>query len=266
MKNPVCVHFHIFKNAGSTMEWIFKKNFSENAISIDSNDPLGMLHFENILEILEKKPETKSISSHQFRFPIYNNIRFEFIPIVFLRQPIDRAISIYYFQRRRTKVVEGSVKAKELDLNGYIKWCLETKDNIQMKNFQVLYLSDKPLLSIIDKKDYKIALQRIKESKIIGIVDRFDESLVVAEEILHEYFPNIDLSYIKQNISNGKNLEQISKEEMIEESVLKELYKKNDLDLKIYSQTNHELNKRIQNVQGFGSKLIKFKERCKKLY
>ena len=118
MKNPVCIHFHIFKNAGTTLEWIFKKNFSDDAVSVDSDNHLGMLHFEKILEILEKKPETKSISSHQFRFPIYHNEKFEFIPIIFFRQPISRAISIFHFQGKRTDTNRPEiVKAKELDLN-----------------------------------------------------------------------------------------------------------------------------------------------------
>jgi len=169
MKEPVCIHFHIFKNGGTTIEWILKKNFSNNAISIDSENHRDYLYIKKIFDVLRKKTKTKSISSHQFRFPIYDNEKFELIPIIFFRHPIDRAISIYHFQRKRTDADRpGIIKAKELDLNGYIKWNLDAKNHMAMKNFQVLYLSNKLLTSSVDENDYKIAFQRLKESKIIG--------------------------------------------------------------------------------------------------
>lgn len=268
MKNPICIHFHIFKNAGTTIEWILKKNFSKNAISVDSDNPGSMLHFEKILEILEKKPKTKSISSHQFRFPIYNDSRFEFIPIIFLRHPIDRAISIYYFQKKRTDADRpGIVKAKELDLDGYIKWNLETKNHMAMKNFQVLYLSDKSVKSTVGENDYKIALQRMKEIKIIGVVDKFDESLLVAEEYLKKYFSNIDLSYKSQNISSERkvSLPERIKEDLkkLYKDTLDEIYEKNIYDLMLYEESRDELNRRISRIENFEKKLNDFKNRCK---
>ena len=62
MKNPVCVHFHIFKNAGTTLEWILKNNFSKNAISIDSDNPKDMLHFDMIAEILSTQAKYSAMS------------------------------------------------------------------------------------------------------------------------------------------------------------------------------------------------------------
>jgi len=270
VKNPVCVHFHIFKNAGTTLEWILKNNFSKNAISIDSDNPKDMLHFDKIAEILEKKPKTRSLSSHQFRFPVFNNERFEFISIVFLRHPIDRAISIYHFQKKRTDADRpGIVKAKELDLNGYIKWNLKTKSHRAMRNFQVLYLSDKPVESVVDENDFKIAVQRIKEIKIIGVVDKFDESLVLAEEVLKEYFPTIDLSYIRQNVSEdrkGTLMEKLEKaKNEIDEQVWKKLLEQNKFDLELYEKANEELNTRLEKIENFDSKMSNFKNRCKKI-
>ena len=265
---PVCLHFHIFKNAGTTIEWTLQKNFSKNFISIDTDNPQGIINIEKILDILRKNPRLKAISSHQIRFPIHNN-EFEFIPILMIRHPIDRAISIYQFQRKRTDANRpGIVKAKELDLNGYIKWNLGVKNHMAMKNFQVLFLSDKPASSTADIQDYQIALQRLKECKIIGVVDRFDESLVVAEETLRDHFPKIDLSYVKQNVSKrNESLEQSLKEgeKQIDKSILEKLLESNMFDLKIYLEANHELDKRIKNTENFELKLTEFKERCKVL-
>jgi len=267
MKNPVLIHFHIFKNAGTTLEWVFRNNFSKNVVSIDSDDPKGILHFDKILEILENNQNTKAISSHQLRFPIPNNNKFEFIPIIFVRHPIDRAISIYHFQRKRIDGNRpGIIKAKELDLNGYIKWNLERKTHRAVKNFQVLYISDKPINSIVDENDFKIAIQRIKQSKIIGIVDRFDESLVLAEEILKEYFLTIDLSYIKQNVSENREGDLKTKLEegknKLEKQVWENLLDENKFDLELYEKTKEELDIRLGKIKKLDSKISNFKNRC----
>lgn len=39
--NNVVVHYHIFKNAGSIVDWILKKNFGELARKFDGPDPEG---------------------------------------------------------------------------------------------------------------------------------------------------------------------------------------------------------------------------------
>ena len=62
-----------------------------------------------------------------------------------------------------------------------------------MKNFQVLYLSRDNVESKVDNNDLNIAIERLKSCPVVGVVDRLDESLVVAEEILRNDFPKIDL-------------------------------------------------------------------------
>jgi hypothetical protein len=267
MKDCVCLHFHIFKNAGTTIEWILKKNFSKNAISVDKNDPQGLLHFDDVIEIMEKKQQIKSISSHQFRFPIYENKNYEFIPIVFFRHPIDRVISIYHFQRKRTDAIRpGITKAKELDLSGYIEWNLKTKNLMAMKNFQVLYLSDKSVNSKVDENDYKNALQRMKYSPIIGVVDKFDVSLVIAEEYLRKKFPKIDLSYRSQNVSFERKgtLEERLEEslDVIDKKILENLMEQNHFDLMLYEEAKNELNRRKFKVDNFQNKYKNFLKRC----
>ena len=54
-KKPVILHYHIFKNAGTTIEWIFKKNFGENAVSIDDVRNSGTLISNKVLlDLLNK--------------------------------------------------------------------------------------------------------------------------------------------------------------------------------------------------------------------
>ena len=94
-KKNICLHYHIFKNGGTTIEWILKKNFGKYAISRDTNSPKGILDNQIILDEIKKNERIKAISSHQIRFPLPKHENEIFIPILFIRNPIDRIFSIY---------------------------------------------------------------------------------------------------------------------------------------------------------------------------
>jgi len=60
-KKPVCLHFHIFKNAGSTIDWILDKNFSKNHLSMDDTENTGaILSWDKILDYFDKNPNVKA--------------------------------------------------------------------------------------------------------------------------------------------------------------------------------------------------------------
>jgi len=67
-KKPVLIHFHIFKNAGTTLEDIFKKNFLNEAISMDAGKPGRILSWDEIFNYFSNNcPTVKAFSSHQIR-------------------------------------------------------------------------------------------------------------------------------------------------------------------------------------------------------
>jgi len=268
-KEPVILHFHLFKNAGSTVEWIFTQNFSPNVVRMDTDHPSKILSNEVVLNYLHAHPKVKFFSSHQLRLPIPESSHFQFIPSLFIRHPIDRISSIYSFNRRRSDInTVGVAKAKSLSLNDYLKWNFQVKNNV-VRNFQVLFLSDKRGSTIPNEEDFRVAVNRMKSFPVLGVVDRFDESIVLAQEFLRKYFPKIDMSYVKQNISSERSLdlsESIEKEKSkVEKNVMNELVEKNQLDLKLYLKTNQELDNRIKTIDNFDEKLRSFQKKCQKL-
>ena len=150
----------------------------------------------------------------------------------------------------------------------YVEWQLNHKTNMSMKNFQVLYLSRDTTKIEVGLNDLNLAIQRIKECPIIGIVDRLDQSLVLAQEILRKYYPNINLSYVSQNVSKDR---KDTLEERLQagrsdlgDALWEKLNAKNELDLQLYSQTNKEFDKRIEKIENFEEKLKKFREESQK--
>jgi len=269
-KKPICLHFHIFKNAGTTIDWILKKNFEKQFATLDHKKPGEILSWEEVLSHIDEQKDIKAFSSHQIRFPLPQSDRYNFLPMIFIREPIDRAFSIYSFNKRRKDGdAMGVIKAKELSLSDYIRWNLENKKHMAMKNFQVLYLSHRDNTSEVNQNDYDSAQSHFKKSQIIGLVDRLDESLVVSEEKLRPYFDEIDFSYVKQNISPdreddlSKRLEKNATE--IGDKLMEELTAHNSFDSKLYSTAKDELELRINNIDNFESKLADFKNRCSKL-
>jgi len=266
---PICLHFHIFKNAGTTIDSILEKNFSSNAVRIDAEKPSAIVPMNSVLDFLNKNPEIKSFSSHQLRFPIPNNTKFNFIPMLFIRHPIDRIFSIYSYNRRRNDQRTQTIRQARINtLEEYIQSFLEMKKNMVMKNFQVMFLSKNETDSEVTDLDYNIAVQCMRGTKILGVVDRLDESLVVAEEFLKKYFPYIDLSYSPKNISEertGTLNEKLDEgKKQLGEHLCTKLLAKNEYDLQLYSIANDELNIRIKKINSFNEKLENFKARISK--
>ena len=265
----IILHFHIFKNAGSTIEWILKKNYPKKTASIDGNKPGDTLSMDYVVKYLRKNPKIETLSSHQIRFPIPKYTEFNFIPILVIRHPIDRAFSIYHFKKKETDDSIGSVKARSLSLIEFLRWNLELKGYMTMKNFQVLFLSNKNTSEDVDEGDLELAVKRMKSCQIVGTVDQMDESLVMAEDFLQKSKKKIDLAYIPQNISQVKQKsisEKLSDaEQKIGKKLMNQLQEHNKFDLILYEETRKEMEKRILKIDGFNEKLEDFRRRCKEL-
>lgn len=266
---PIVVHFHIFKNAGSTVDWVLDKNFGKDAIKFDDKDKPGNVYSaDKILEILSEKQNAKSLSSHQMRFPLPKSNDYNFLPIVFVRHPIDRAFSLYSFARRDDRNSEFNANAKNLTIKEFIRYNMGNKDLRQMKNPQTRWLSQE-IKEFNPPLRLTRAIENITSCTILGIVDRMDESLVVAEETLKPYFPNINMSYVSQNVSKERASSLEERLAKAREEIGKELWnrllKRNGQDMEVYNKANGELDKRIKSVNQFEEKLADFRKRCKAL-
>ena len=271
LKRPVILHFHIYKNAGSTIDWILEKNLGKKFKRIDfPNKPEGRLPFYMVLDYLQQNPKIQAISSHHLQFPVSGYDYFQLLTMIFIRHPIDRAFSMYSFKKFGESGEDMDLLiAKTSSLKEYIQWNLSIKTMRPMKNWQVLFLSDKGTRSIPNNDDFTLAKKRMKQCTCLGVVDRLNESLVVAEEKLRPYFESIDLSYVSQNVSKGreKTLQaRLDNEQaLIGSDLIDSLFAENKLDMDLYLEANKELDERILQTENFKRKLDNFTIRCKAL-
>jgi hypothetical protein len=297
LKKPVCLHHHIFKNAGTTIDWTLQKNFGKDALLFDDiTDVNAEISTEQLLQFLTRYNNARSISSHQLHpFSVPDDTGFQFLPIIFVRHPIDRAFSIYGFLKRHTARDSYTLKAQNSSLKEFIKFSLESHSNPIMRNGQTRFVifeksmsnvythkaqqteqlgsagnfpSDSlpaRLTSIKPENAYR-AHYFINQCIIAGVVERFDESLVLAEERLRSYFPQIDLSYISQNSSRDRchslnnRLEKARLE--IGDEIMDKLVESNNLDFQLYDYVSKKLENDIKDIDNFVYKLANFKNRC----
>lgn len=270
MPRPVIVHFHIFKNAGTTVDWILSRNFGDKAVMFDNKNVNNIFTTHELSNKITEYPDAKSFSSHQLRYHLPHDQDCTFFPILFIRHPIDRSFSIYSFAKRDNREELYFRKARNSTLRDFVKFNLEVKEYQDMKNFQTIWLAHNFGKNEANTQALLRALTNLQSCPILGLVDKTDESLVVAEETLKPHFPGIDMSYISQNVSRERESSLTNRLRAgrleIGEDLWADLVEANVYDFVLYSYAVERLNESMKSIPDFTKKLADFKRRCMQLY
>ena len=121
------------------------------------------------------------------------------------------------------------------------------------------------------ERPFTLALAKafLESCPLVGVVERFDESLVVFGETLQRYFENLDLSYRAQNVSSQPQTSAQDRIRQILDSMgsQKDVFlDENQKDQRIYDFANALLDKRIQTIPDFESKLTELRDHNAKLH
>jgi len=116
--------------------------------------------------------------------------------------------------------------------------------------------------------DIELIEASVKNMDMLGIVDKFDESMVLFEETLRKYFSDIDLSYVPQNIGQKVGESKEARLAWLEAEIGRETYEllvqRNKHDIGLYDYIQEEFQRRVDGVENFSEKLESFKKRCLK--
>lgn len=267
MRRNILYHLHIFKNAGTTIDWILRKNFGSGWADHHGPYPESILTPESVEQFLIDHGDLVALSSHHIRFPLPKEDHFSLLPIVFVRHPIDRALSVYHFLKNQHGEFKRLGISEDAALEDYIR--MRSHIGTEVGNWQTFFLSHDVNLSAdertVTREDLALAKRRIASASIIGVVDEFEISIVVAEDILRQYFC-IDMAYAAQNVRPVRP-SQISDRLLyvrrrLGSGLMRGLIDANLLDLELYDFTKEELRKRAEQVTDFESRLSEFNKRC----
>ncbi len=176
---PCLIHYHIYKNAGTSVDSLLQKSFGPRWSVFEGGSATDIISSERLAEFLAARPDLLAISSHLARPPLPCESAY---PIVFLRHPIERARSVYAFAAADPHQPDHEI-AKARGFRGYVEWALRSKDGgIVIRNYQVVHLSEASFraphiyLTEATASDLATARDLIRSWKLCGIVDRFTDS------------------------------------------------------------------------------------------
>lgn len=242
----VIIHYHIFKNAGSSVDAILEHNFKDEWVEIEGPNNKKLTP-EMMASFIQENPHIKAISSHTAQVTLPTVPGVDIIPIFFFRHPVDRIQSAYNFERKQVSDLPGPKKAKEGDFAHYMAWRLSSPSMNQIVNFQALRLKDFKE-ETYNREVHLIrprAMTALRQLPFVGLVERFDESMEKFAELIRPYFPNFELITAHTNTTNDPNLTVKAKLDSFEQKIGRptfiNLTQLNTIDMELYHFVRDEL-------------------------
>jgi hypothetical protein len=247
-KRPLLIHYHVFKNAGTSFEWALERALGKRFRRFDSPNPGGRITARQIAQLVKAEPQLCAISSHQAAPPPPRIFGRQVITSILIRDPIARIGSIYTFERAQQANTPGSLKAKEMDFKSYVEWRLKTSPAV-FCNYQVIFCSGRHRTDCA-KRDLEAAIIRLDSIDIVGTVARYAEWLSLAQVHLQRHFPHLALSLVHHNRSKEASIE--SEAEILARltrdlgpALTTELLSRNELDMVLYQVADSLLTRRL---------------------
>lgn len=233
------VHYHIFKNAGTSVDMMLQRNFGDRWAEAEFPDaPPGSFSNAPLVEaFLSQRPELLAFSSHTAHLPAPKLDR-QVFPVVFLRHPLDRLKSAYVFERLQGADTHGARLAKTCDFEGYVRALLTTPPVRQARNFQTERLaSAEPPQQGTERER---ALRVLESLPFVGLVEAYDRSLARLGDWLAPHFPDFQTVSLHENQTAGQegDLEQrlAAIKESLPPALFDDLVESNSDDFAIYDK------------------------------
>jgi len=256
-RRPVLVHAHMFKNAGTTFDWSLQRSFSE--AFLDHRDDDSMRKGAKFLgPFLRQEKELKAISSHWITFPVPELDDIDIRLALLFRDPIERIRSVYNFERRQEPAeTPGAKMAKELEFVEYVKWRLQSAPGPAIKNFHTRYCSGDYFGENLEAM-YEASVATIRSTPLVGLVHRYEESMVLFEHHLQQTFPDLDLSWQRKNTTEGNLPSLTERRQRVErelESIMDLVLESNRFDIQLYEEVEKQFERSLSRIPDLKLKL-----------
>lgn len=247
----VIIHYHIFKNAGSTLAAALERNFGNCFAYFDAPRYDKRIQPTDLIAFVEANPQVAVISSHHLRPPAPQLEGVQFEEILILRNPLDRLRSMYEFYRR-TAVNQDPLTliAKKVPMAQFFEHLLHEFPNM-VTNAQLNLVANGGG-RIPDQEDARRAASMLKRMTVVGVAEMFDECAVAAEYSLRPFFPHLDLSYRLENVSPGRlntlqsRLQQFASK--CGDGLYRRIEQANQLDAELVDAAASELGHRLDGM------------------
>jgi hypothetical protein len=265
----VIVHYHLFKNGGSTIEYILERAFAGRFATLHGREPDATLDANDVVEFLAQHPGVAAISSHHLRYPKPVSRQKVFFDCCFLRDPLARLYSSYRHFRRSDSDSVYDRWARTYGPREFAMRLIEEAPHL-VSDVQVTQLANAGAFTRpADEGDLERASGVIREMAFPGLVEMFDESLVVAEYFLRPAFPGLRLEYVPQNVGQATPRVASESREHWEgvwgKDLCGRLLRMNEMDRELVLRARREVLRRWDKVPRAAERLADLRSRCARL-
>lgn len=186
-QKSIILHYHLFKNAGTSFDEMLKINFGSAWSEAEFPDETGN-NSALVAKWIAASPGISAIGSHTAigPLPIVENVRI--YSVLFLRDPVSRIASAYRFERRQQSDTVGSRLARENDLEGYVRGRLAIPGDRQCRNFQVRRLA---AFVMTREPELERARRALRMLSFVGKVEAYADSVERFVRRVAPAFPGI---------------------------------------------------------------------------
>jgi hypothetical protein len=221
----VFFHIHIWKTGGTSFLNICRENFGKGFHRDTMMIQDWFLSPQQLRWLLNYHDWIRCYSCHMLSGELpYDMDNTEVIGISFLRNPVNRFVSSYSFQRGDN--YRGGI-AKNYDFDSFYKSALMATDHPMWRNGQTYILGGSRTESGIEK----ISARLSKNQLILLPTEKFDESCILLEKLFPDNFK--DCSYVAYNVSQKKTT--------ITDRQYKDIAGFMDLDFRLHKMANDYL-------------------------
>jgi hypothetical protein len=229
------LHYHLFKNAGSSVDKILEENFgsawtTRELFGSESTIP------QQVTDWIQSEPDKIAFSSHTAVGPLPQIADTQIIPIIFLRHPFDRLRSAYEFERAQGAQTFGSVLARETSLTGYLRVMMAARGDRSAKNFHVQRLASfatSPATTELEK-----AVAAAQSLAFVGVVDEFERSMQIFANLVRPYLGDLATPHVRENATTGSDSSLSERLAQMRDDIGDETWEKllqcNSEDLELY--------------------------------
>jgi len=264
----ILLHFHIFKNAGTSLDAALKKSLGPAWMQVEGADPNDKMDWDDALSVIAAHPDARAISSHTLRYPPpSSSSEVKFFPLLLLRHPIDRLASIFYFERANVNPghPETTRIARTGSLADFVQFTLTKRPELGCDAQTSLIARSGTYHSAPSGRNLAAAKSAIRKLPIPGIVENLDQYLVLLELEGSRLLPDTDLTQPDQNRNPKRATTLLARLRQIRAQLPPRLWRKlnerNRLDLELWRFTHQIAKIQFEQTPGASGRLSDFRRR-----
>ena len=244
---------HLPKCGGTTFNSILMQNYSKDeTFSIEVIDGIR-LNTNEFISLTSAKKEKINLLKGHMEFGLHENFVSKADYITFLRNPIERIVSYYYYVKRRPN--HGLFRTNDFTNETTLHEFVTKIKRGDINNGQIRFISG---INDTEEKMLEKAIYNIDNHfSHVGLLERFDESILLLQKMY-----NWKKTYYKVNnkTQNRKSIDNIKPE------TIQAIKKLNNGDLILYNKMSQLFNESV-NKEGITKlKVQKFRAEMKYHY